>query len=53
MDDVETEFLKSEELQPFLWLRYNDDIFFIWTHGEEKLTQFLNEINNFHSYLKL
>ena len=27
MDEVETEFLKSEELQPFLWLRYTDDIF--------------------------
>ena len=24
----------------------------IWTHGEEKLTQFLNERNNFHSNLK-
>ena len=29
MDEVETEFLKSQELQPFLWLRYIDDIFFI------------------------
>ena len=38
MDEVETEFLKSQELQPFLWLRYIDDIFFIWTHGEKKLT---------------
>ena len=52
MDEVKTEFLKSEELQPFLWLRYTDDIFFIWIHGEEKLTQFLKEFNNFHSYLK-
>ena len=38
MDEVETEFPKSEELQTFLWLCYIDDIFFIWTHGEEKLT---------------
>ena len=29
MDEVETEFLKSKELQLFLWLRYIDDIFFI------------------------
>ena len=50
MDEVE--FLKSQELQPFLWLRYIDEIFFIWTHEEEKLTQFLNELNNFHSNLK-
>ena len=33
MDEVETEFLKSQESQPFLWLRYIGDIFFIWTHG--------------------
>ena len=25
-----------------------DNIFFIWTHGEEKLVQFLNKLNNFH-----
>ena len=48
MDAVETEFLTSQYLQPFLCLRYVDDIFFIWTHGEEKLVQFLNELNNFH-----
>ena len=32
-DEVETEFLKSQELR-FLWLRYIDNIFFIRTHGE-------------------
>ena len=37
MDEVETEFLKSQELQPFLWLRYIDDIFFTWTHGTQEL----------------
>ena len=52
MNEVETEILKSKELQPFLWLRYIDDIFFMWTHGKEKLTQFLNELNNFRSNLK-
>ena len=33
-DEVETEFLKSQELQPFLWLRYIDNIFFIRSHRE-------------------
>ena len=51
MDAVETEFLTSQCLQSFIWLRYIDDIFFIWTHGEEKLVQFLNELNNFHPNL--
>ena len=53
MDEVETEFLKSQDLQPFVWLPYTDDTFFIWTDGEEKLTHFLNKTDNFHSNLKL
>ena len=48
MDAVETEFFTSQYLQPFLWLRYIDDILFIWTQEEETLVQFLNELNNFH-----
>ena len=51
MDAVATEFLTSQNLQPFLWFRYIDDIFFIWTHGEEKLVQFLIKLNNFHPNL--
>ena len=47
MDKVETEFLKSQELQPFLWLRYMDDIFSIWTHGTQELDSFINELNKF------
>ena len=38
MDKTETNFLKTQELQPFVWLRYTDDIFFIWTHGEAERT---------------
>ena len=36
MNEVETEFPKSQELQPFLWLCYTDDIFFYmdsWNTG--------------------
>ena len=29
MDRVEQDFLETQELQPMLWLRFNDDIFFI------------------------
>ena len=28
MDEVENEFLKTQELQPLVWFRYIDDIFF-------------------------
>jgi hypothetical protein len=24
-------------LAPFLWIRYLDDVFFVWEHGPEKL----------------
>ena len=51
MDEIETEFFKSQGLQPFLWLRYNDDIFFIWTHGTQELDSLLNELHKFHPNL--
>ena len=36
------DFFKKNNLKPLIWLRYIDDIFFIWTHGEESLKEFLN-----------
>ena len=35
-----------------MWFRYIDDIFFIWTHGQDKLEQFLVDFNKFHPSLK-
>ena len=32
--------------------RYIDDIFFIWNHSEDKLNNFLENLNNFKSSLK-
>ena len=31
-DKTETDFLKTQDLQPFIWLHYFDYIFFIWMH---------------------
>ena len=53
MDRIENEFLVSEIVKPWLWLRYIDDIFLIWIEGEDKLEGFLNRLNNFHPNLKL
>ena len=47
MDKTDTDFPKTQELQPFVWLRYIDDIFFIWTHGEAELKKFMEGLNNF------
>ena len=52
MDPAETECLTVQDLPPFLWLHLMDNIFFIWTHAEEKLVQFLNKFNNFHLNLR-
>ena len=53
MERIENEFLVSEIVKPWLWLRYIDDIFLIWIEGEDKLEGFLNRLNNFHPNLKL
>ena len=52
MDKMEGEFLKTQRDKPFWWVRYIDDIFFIWTHGQEKLKVFLEDLNKFHPNLK-
>lgn len=46
MDIFEQTFLKSQTLQPLIWLRYIDGIFFHWQHGIDSLNKFLNDLNN-------
>ena len=52
MDKLEKGFPKSQDLTPFLWCCYIDDVVFIWNHGEEKLALFLNDLNNYHPNIK-
>ena len=52
MDEVEIQFLKTQERTSLVWFRYIDDIFFIWTHGKEHLETFLQELSNFNPDLK-
>ena len=51
MDETETSFIKIQQFQPFIWLRYIDDIFYMGTCGEQ-LKLFLNDLNEFHPNLK-
>lgn len=37
MDEIENIILNIEQIKPSFRLRYIDDIFFEWTHGEEEL----------------
>ena len=48
MDKLETDLLNTQEYLPFVWYRYIDDIFFIWTHEEEKLKFFLDDLNKYN-----
>ena len=52
MDQVESELLKTQTHQLLVWFRYIDDIFFIWIHGQDKLEQFLVDLNKFHLSIK-
>ena len=52
IDKIETAFLETQELQPLVWFRYIDDIFFIWTQGEQELQTFLRSLNEFHTDIK-
>ena len=51
MNQVETDFLRVQEKVPLAWFHYIDDIFFIWTHGENELKSFLQKLNQFHPSL--
>ena len=35
-------FFKKLKFKPYLWIRYLDDIFYIWTEGLDKLKEFFN-----------
>ena len=52
MSRLEEKMLDSYPLKPTQWLRYIDDIFFIWEHGENELKKWLAYMNNYHSTIK-
>ena len=45
--------LASSDVKPLLYLRYIDDIFGIWLHGEKKLREFQALANSIHEKIKL
>ena len=52
MDRFETRALENYPLKPMLWLGFIHDIFMIWTHGEDHLTNFITYLNNIHPTIK-
>ena len=53
MGVLEQKILDKALLKPDLWIRFIDDIFFVWTHGQEKWLEFYQFINSFHQSIKL
>ena len=45
MDRLENSFMETQTLKPLVWLRYIDNIFFILTHSEKDLKEFMREFN--------
>ena len=52
MADLEERMLSSAPCRPWIWWRYIDDVFFIWTRDEDSLVTFTNHINSFHKTIK-
>ena len=52
MGMLEQKTIQSYHKEPFLWVRFIDDIFVIWTHGEQELIKFHEHLNSFHESIK-
>ena len=52
MDRFENKALDNYPLKPLIWKRFIDDIFLIWTHGEESLNQFVDYLNSLYPTIK-
>ena len=52
MSKFEDKHVFSYRLQPIFYKRYIDDIFFVWQHGLDELTQFINHLNQCEPTIK-
>ena len=53
MGSWEKELLQTVEYKPIVFLRFVDDIFGIWTHGEEQLIKFQEKANAIHPRIQV
>jgi len=52
MEDFEKKAIEQATHKPVCWFRYVGDIFVIWPHTQEKLTEFLNHLNGLHNKIQ-
>ena len=52
MGHFEEKFVYTYKLKPLIWKRFIDDIFFIWTYGQDELDSFVQHLNGCHKTIK-
>ena len=52
MGEFEKNAISGYADKPYLWYRYIDDIFMVWTHGEDKLNNFITYLINIQPTIK-
>ena len=52
MGELERKLISGHSKEPFLWFRFIDDIFALWTHDVDELNLFLEYMNQFHDSIK-
>ena len=52
MGKFEQQAIDNSLLKPLIWRSFIDDIFMIWTHGEEYLKSFIDFLNSIHPSIK-
>ena len=48
MGHLKEQFVYTYHLKPFIWKRFIDDIFFVWTYGQDELDKFVHHLNACH-----
>ena len=52
MEALETRALEISPYKPKMWLRYVDDVFAIWPHGDDHLKTFHQHLNGQNSFIQ-
>ena len=52
MGKFEQQDIENATYKPFVWRRFIDDIFMVWTEGEEHLKTFISYLNSIHPTIK-
>jgi hypothetical protein len=53
MEYIETSLLRDAPGPiPYVWWRFIDDVFIIWTHSRQELDKFIEFINSYHASIK-